>query len=171
MSCFSHRRSTDVTLDIDVIELEEVVWSSERAEGFSKIARARITPGQRSGELFNYEQPRSVRVRPFVSSVTDLSWLSELYFSGENTRISSEKLTGVIVQINNLLKDRKFDSLTLILNAIQLDRVAPEVMIAFSRLTYPVRKQIPGWAKFVGRVEEALNSRNIDAKAVLRGLL
>ena len=169
-SCYSHRRSSDVFFDIDYFELEEQVGLEDPFDGFSKIARAKVTPSYRSAEFVKIAISERPRARPVSTSIVDISWLSELYLSGENTRVSSKTLANAIVNINNLLKSQKFDSFSIVLNALQLDRVAPEVMIAFARLTFPVRLKIPGWAKFVSRVDDALKSRGIDGKLVLQGL-
>lgn len=60
--------------------------------------------------------------------------------------------------------------MSIILSTLILDRLAPEVLIAFSRLTYPVRTRIANWPKFVHAAEKTLESRGIDGRRVLAGL-
>jgi hypothetical protein len=105
-----------------------------------------------------------------VERRTDLSWLTTLYSSTENVRISSAQLQDVIININALLRDKKFDDLAFLLASLKFDRVAPEVLIAFARVTYQVRTRIGHWSKFLSNVELSLNSRGIDGKKLLRGL-
>lgn len=100
----------------------------------------------------------------------DLSWLTKLYSSTENMLVSSSQLSNVIVNINLLLKKQRFEDLAFIFASLKLDRLAPEVLLAFARLTFPVRQKIGRWTKFVSNVERSLNSRGLDGKKLLRGL-
>jgi hypothetical protein len=119
----------------------------------------------------NYKVSEQVpRLANVVERRVDLSWLTELYSSNENVRISSSQLQSVISNINSLLARRRFDDMAFLLASLKLDRVAPEVLIAFARQTAQVRNHIAHWTAFIGKAEQSLNVRGMNGKKLLRGL-
>lgn len=113
---------------------------------------------------------RVPRLSHVVERRIDLTWLTDLYSSTENVRVSSSQLQTVISNISALLAGKRFDDLAFILASLKFDRVAPEVLIAFARQTAQVRTKIGHWTTFISTAERSLDARGINGKKLLRGL-
>jgi len=100
----------------------------------------------------------------------DLKWLFAAMKSGTD-RSSSEQLMNTIAGLNEVLKSRKFAELNLILGMIHPQRLSPELMLTFARVTFPVRELLPNWFPLVRRIKNELERRNLDSKQLLNGLI
>jgi hypothetical protein len=100
----------------------------------------------------------------------DLSWLFAAVNEGSN-RSSSQQLMKVVSALNSLLKARRFTDLNYMLSKLQPERLSPELMLTFARLTFPVRELLSNWYSFVRKVKKELESREMDSKRMLQGLI
>ena len=101
---------------------------------------------------------------------TDLSWV----FAAMNNspqRSTSRQIIAAVEGLNGLLKQRNFAELDYIFLIIRPANLSPELMIAFARVTFPVRKLLPSWYQFIRRIKHELDRRNADTGKLLNGLL
>lgn len=73
--------------------------------------------------------------------------------------------------LNALLKERRFEALNAVFAMLNTSKLTPELMVAFARVTYPVKEFLPGWYGFVRRVKNELDRRDLDSGRLLNGLL
>ncbi len=90
---------------------------------------------------------------------------------GGTERSSSEQLMCAIAGLNALLKNRSFDELNLIIGMVHPQRLSPELMLTFARLTFPVRDFLSNWFPFVRKIKNELDRRELDSKKLLKGLI
>lgn len=90
---------------------------------------------------------------------------------GGAERSSSERLLCAIGGLNALLKNRNFEELDLILGMVHPQRLSPELMLTFARLTFPVRQLLPNWFPFVRKIKNELDRRELNSKKMLKGLI
>lgn len=100
----------------------------------------------------------------------DLSWAFEA-MSGDVGHSTSQQIMSTISALNVLLGKRQFDEIGMIFAIINPERLSPELMLTLVRVTYPVRKLIPGWYNLLRRIKGALDARRLDSRSLLIGLL
>lgn len=100
----------------------------------------------------------------------DLTWLFEAMSHGPE-RSGTGQITKVVSGLNSLLKERKFDDLSMILLLIPTKQLSPELMLALLRVTFAVRTEVSSWYSMLTKVRNELEARNYPAKKMLAGLL
>jgi hypothetical protein len=113
------------------------------------------------------EEPAAVQDKAVT---LDLAWLFSV-LAEKPERSSSEQILSAIAGLNRLLKNRQFSELNLILGIVSPERLSPELMLTFARLTFPVRDLLSDWFSFVTNVKNELDRRKLDAKQLLKGLI
>jgi hypothetical protein len=108
--------------------------------------------------------------KTFAPVSLDLNWLFSA-MKGGTERSSSEQIMSVITGLNALLKDRRFEELNLIIGMVHPQRLSPELMLTFARLTFPVRDLLSSWFPFVRKIRQELDRRDLDSKKLLKGLI
>lgn len=82
-----------------------------------------------------------------------------------------KELATAIRFINRLIGEYKFDLLGRILLSCKLDKMAPQMIIAFVRAIHPVRSRVRGWRRFVEKAKAELDQRGLDGAKLLRGVV
>jgi hypothetical protein len=123
------------------------------------VTFARPSTGVEAGRPWNVRtnhRVRTVRMEPSASSA--LNWLLQA-LSGDTEKSTSDELVEVINGLNDLLKSRQFSVVDLVLKAVDVKRLSPEMLLAFSRTTFAVRSKLSMWRPFVMKAKQELNRR------------
>jgi hypothetical protein len=159
----------------DVPSVYKQKASEEKKTAVAKLVALRVG-GHRITKLpdtrFRARGPKAAALsapsHAFFSS--DLKWLFSAMRGGPK-RSSSEQLMCAIAGLNALLKNRSFDELNLIMGMVRPQRLSPELMLTFARLTFPVRDFLSNWFPFVRKIKNELDRRELDPKKLLKGLI
>jgi hypothetical protein len=81
-----------------------------------------------------------------------------------------EWLVGLINEINKVLKARQFGLLNSVLESVDPSELDAEATLAFLRTTYSVRRTLSAWTGLRDRAKSAFELRELDHRALLRGL-
>lgn len=101
----------------------------------------------------------------------DISWF-DLAMQPASGPLKPSEIMPVIAGITNMLKERYFDEVDLLLKSFKVKNAAPEIMVALLRTTFPLRgNPLRHWLKLLRQVRSELTSRELDSEKILRGLL
>jgi len=118
--------------------------------------------------LANAGQPEAKKA-PVPNSLPQLTPFFELGL-GNQQRSSSEELVSCIGALNALLKRGSFDVIDTVLRSVPLDRMSPELIVTFARVTFAVRRHLRAWGQFVLDARSALSQKGLNPAVVLKGL-
>lgn len=96
----------------------------------------------------------------------ELNWLKLLSQKPANRSV----LVGLLDSINQLIIDKSFHQLSLVLASIGGGAETTEALVAVARYTAPARAQLPAWRSYVRRVRAELTKRGEDVEALMVGL-
>jgi hypothetical protein len=100
----------------------------------------------------------------------DLSWLVNAIGAGRDG-CGLEVLSNLIAGLGDLLTNKDYDAVDLILRSIGLNSVSPEVMLAFGRTCFAARQALSEWSSFVRRIRHEFERRGLAADRAVRGLV
>jgi hypothetical protein len=81
------------------------------------------------------------------------------------------EMTALIEEITNTLNRSEFDSLNKTLGEIDVTTSEPDLIITYLRTSYVARTLLPEWQNLVDRTAKEFESRGMNTKRVLAGLL
>lgn len=80
-------------------------------------------------------------------------------------------LIAIIVNLNRLITDGKFDQVDDVLSNLNPEQESPAVMVTYLRVTYAARGKLPSWEGAVERAYRAFMERGLEADKLLQGML
>lgn len=98
----------------------------------------------------------------------DTSAIDKLF---ELQTIKDINLVDAIHQIHLLFKNKQFDYFNDRYLTINTDGLAPEIMLLFTRTTFPARHLLKDWNPFVLKSKDSLDKAGLNGDKLLRGLL
>ena len=104
-----------------------------------------------------------------VSKSVELSWLFKAIACGRD-ECSKEALTALISGLSDLLFNRSYDVIDLVLRTIMNFHLSPEVLLAIARTSFAARYNLREWEGYVGGMKEEFRSRGLDVHRLAQGL-
>lgn len=84
---------------------------------------------------------------------------------------TTKEISPVYEEINDLLSESKFNFVDYFLETADPVALSDLMLVALPSLTYSSRDKLPNWNEFVIFCKQELDSRGIDSKLELKGLL
>jgi hypothetical protein len=104
-----------------------------------------------------------------VSKPVDVSWLFKAIACGRN-ECSKEALTALISGLSDLLLNRSYEAIDLVLRSILNFQLSPEALLAIARTSFAARRNLREWAGYVASMREEFRRRGLDANRLAQGL-
>jgi hypothetical protein len=104
------------------------------------------------------------------SNSVDLAWLTAAIDAGRES-CSKQILVDLITGLCELLSDQQYSSVDIVLRSLDASRLSPEVLLASTRTSYPVRHKLAAWRPLVIRMRQEFANRHFEADKMLQGLI
>ena len=115
-----------------------------------------------------HEPPRRVE-REIEIAPLDLAFVDKVVQEGRE-QCSKLALATLIQNLKRLMRLQLFSIIDQILAERPWDQLSPEAMIAFLRVTSPVKSNLAEWRPSLHAVRAELETRRLNAAALLEGL-
>ncbi len=149
------------------------------------VVAHRIASGRRFGAVVQYRdematpglvhisnEPRytaSITATRPVSKPVDLSWLFKAIACGRE-ECSKEALTTLISGLSDLLLNKSYDVVDLILRSVLNFHLSPEALLAMARTSFAARQSLREWTTFVAAMKDEFRVRGLDVNRLAQGL-
>jgi hypothetical protein len=97
--------------------------------------------------------------------------LADKIYADETDRADGEKLVALLDDLFNLVGNRQYTDLDLLMKSLDVSRAAPEYLVGVLRATSQIIAQLSYWESFLGAVTTELTVRKLNPASVLVGLV
>jgi hypothetical protein len=104
-----------------------------------------------------------------VSKPVDISWLFKAIACGRD-ECSKEVLTALISGLSELLLNRSFDVVDLVLRSVVNFPLSPEAQLAIARTSFAARRNLREWTGYVSAMKDEFRKRGLDVNRLAQGL-